>query len=131
MQPVTQDIEVYQGDTFDFFFRVREREWDAFNEVWVAGAYVDLTNWTGKSQIRQTHEATEVLAEFAVTISNQAVTPGGVLLVLTPAQTAALPPRPTAPSLPPVWDIQLTNPAGEVRTFIKGNVLVSKEVTRA
>lgn len=124
MQPAPQDLSIYQGDSFDFFFRVRERDWDPFTETYTAGPYVDLTGWTGKSQIRQTHEATDILAEFTVTFSNQATTPGGVLLTLTPAQTVALPAK-------GVWDVQLTNTAGEIRTFIAGSVTTSREVTRA
>lgn len=131
MQPVLQDISVYQGDTFDFFFRVRERVWDPALEEYVAGNYINLTGWSGKSQIRASADATAVLAEFTVTISDQAVTPGGVLLVLTPAQTAALPATasPTVPAA--IWDVQLTNGAGEIRTFIRGAVTVTREVTRA
>lgn len=123
MQPAVQDLTIYQGDSFDFFFRVRERVYDALLQEFVAGAYINLTGWTGKSQIRATPDAADVLADFSVTISNQTTTPGGVLLRLTNAQTAALPPG-------GVWDVQLINTAGEVKTFIGGRVIVPREVTR-
>lgn len=125
MQPARQDLTIYQGDTYDFFFRVRERVWNAEIKEFQPGAYIDLTGWTGKSQIRATPDATAVLAEFAVTISDQVATPGGVLLVLTPVKTTAL------PTSGGVWDVQLTNVAGEIRTFIAGKVTVFPEVTRA
>lgn len=124
MQPAVQDLSIYQGDSYDFFFRVRERVYDPVMEEFTAGDYINLTGWVGKSQIRVTHDAVEVLAEFSVTLSDQTTTPGGVLLMLTPAQTAALPSK-------GVWDVQLTNTAGEIRTFIAGGVTVSREVTRA
>ena len=124
MQPAVQDLTIYQGDSFDFFFRVRDRTYDVALEEFVPGAYINLTGWTGKSQIRATPEATAVLAEMSVTLSNQSTTPGGVLLKLTSVQTAALPAS-------GVWDVQLTNTAGEVKTFIGGRVVVPREVTRA
>jgi len=124
VQPVTQGITVYQGDTFDFFFRVRNRVYDVATSAYIAGTYVDLTGWTGKAQIRANADAAVVLAEFSVTISNQITTPGGVLLVLTPALTAAL------PATGGFWDVELTNAVAEVRTFIAGAVTVTKQITR-
>lgn len=124
MQPSPQDITIYQGDNYDFFFRLRERVWDAGLGDYVAGAYIDLTGWTGRSQIRANATAAAPLAEFAVTLSDQTATPGGVLLTLTPEQTAALPPG-TA-----VWDVELTNNVAEVHTYIAGRVNVSAQVTR-
>lgn len=124
MQPVVQDISIYKGDSFDFFFRVRNRVFDPATQTYVPGTYVDLTSWTGKSQIRATEDTPTVIAEFTVTIANQATAPGGVLLSLSPAITSGLPPTGGK------WDVQLTNPTAEVRTFIRGSVLVTKEVTR-
>lgn len=124
MQPALQDLAIYQGDSYDFFFRVRERVYDPVLGDFVPGDYINLTGWSGKSQIRATVEATDVLAEFSVTFTDQTTAPGGVLLRLTAAQTTALPPS-------GVWDVQLTNPAGEIRTFIAGRVTVAREVTRA
>lgn len=131
MQPVPQDIDIYRGDFFDFFFRVRERVWDPATETYIGGAYVNLTGWTGKAQIRATKDAVAVLAEFTVTFSNQATVPGGVLFTLSGVQTAALPLTPAPPASPAVYDMQLTNAAGEPRTFVAGFARVEGDVTRA
>jgi hypothetical protein len=125
VQPAAKDIVLYQGDDYSFFFRVRERVWDDFTNQWVPGNYVNLTNWSGKSQIRATASSGTILAEFTVVFPNQATTPGGVLLQLTDTQTAALV-NPTA-----VWDVELVNTTNERRTFIAGIVTVIPEVTRA
>ena len=124
MQPVPQDIQVFQGDNYDFFFRVRNAVYNSVTQTYSAGTYVVLTGYTGKAQIRATPTATALLAEFAVIIPDQTLTPGGVLATLTPVQTAAL------PSAGGVWDLQLTNGTGEVRTFVAGKVIVTQEVTR-
>ena len=59
--------------------------------------------------------------EFAVAVDDSAV----VTLSLTPAQTAALAWRSRW-----VWDFEVTNPAGEVLTLIRGTrVTVLPEVT--
>ena len=125
VQPAAQDLTIYQGDTYDFFFRLRERVWDSGSETYVAGSYIDLTGYTnGKAQIRATPADSTVLAEFTVTLSNQSTIPGGVLLTLTASQTAAL------PTTGGVWDVQLTSPTAEIRTYIAGAVRVLPEVTR-
>lgn len=124
MQPASQDLEIYQGDTFTFFFRLRNRVWDEETQTYIGGTYIDLTNYTGKAQIRATADDPTVLQELTVTLANQATLPGGVLVSLTAAQTAAL------PTTGGVWDVQLTSPTSEVQTFIAGRVTVTREVTR-
>lgn len=141
MQPALQDINVMQGDSRDFFFRVRDRVWDAGIQDWIAGDYTDLSNWTGKSQIRKPQAATaggipELVGDWAVFITNQTTTKGGVLLRLTAAQTTSFPAAAatlaqalaTTPNL--VWDVQLNGPTGDVSTFISGGIRVLPEVTR-
>lgn len=137
MQPVLRDINIMQGDTRDFFFRVRDRVYNEFLGEWQAGAYTDLTNWTGKSQVRAPGtNQNNLLVEWTVFITNQATTRGGVLLRLTPVQTAGLPPAAgtlaQALAAPPnlVWDVQLTSPTAEVNTFISGGARVLPEVTK-
>lgn len=125
MKPWPHDLSIRRGDTKELFFRVRERVWDETTSAYIPGAYRDLTGWTVLAQYRATEDANEVLAEFAATIMDQGVTPGGVLLRLTPAQTASL------TILTGVWDCQLTDPAGDVYTYIAGKVAVDKDVSRS
>lgn len=127
MQPAPQDLTIYQGDDYSFFFRLRERIWDVAAEQYVAGDYVDLTGWSGKSQIRVSPQSADPVAEFEVVITNQVTIKGGVILKLTNAQTAALLPALQSGG---VWDVQLTNEVAEVQTFIAGKVTVTAEVTR-
>jgi hypothetical protein len=114
--PGTYDIQIYQGDTFRVFFRLRDE----------GGTYIDLTGQIAKAQIRSNTDAPTVLAEFSTSIPDQSVLAnrGSVLLTLTSAQTSAL-------TTGGVWDVQLQVTAtGEVNTYLRGTVTVVKEVTR-
>lgn len=113
--PASSDITVYQGDTFEYFFRIKDT---------ATGVYFDLTGWTIRAQIRATAAAVNPLATFTVTLSNQATIRGGCLLSLTPVQTAAL------SKTGGVWDVEFTEPDGTVTTYIAGKVEVIEEVTR-
>lgn len=120
MKPLKFDIDIYQGDTFSMFLRVR-----ALDANGDPSDYIDLTGSTAKAQIR-----TDVAdldadpdAEFTCTIGNQSTVPGSLFVELSPAQTAAL----TANG---VYDVQITHADGRVRTYLQGIVTVIKEVTR-
>lgn len=127
MQPVTQDIVIYEGDFFDFFFRLRQRVYDAASDSLVPGPYIDLTGWTFKSQIRASPSASTAI-DFDAAISDQVVTPGGVYLSLAAAVTANL--AAALNNNAGVWDVQGTNPAGEPRTYIRGAVALTPQVTK-
>lgn len=120
MKPATLNIEIFKGDTYTLFFRVREKLADGS-----LGDYIDLTGATAKSQIRQSEDSSTVLGEFTATIGDQVATPGSVLLTLTAAETTAL-----ALTQNGVWDVQITYADGKVRTYLKGTVTLLKEVTR-
>jgi hypothetical protein len=130
MIPYPKDIKVRRGDTKRIFFRVRERVWNpALNGGaggWEAGPYRDLTGWTVLAQIRETTESAEPTATFTTTLSNQTTTPGGVELKLAPAVTAAM----TLPAAGGGWDVQLTDLAGDVHTYIEGKVTFEKDYSR-
>lgn len=118
VKPGTHNLEIYKGDSFEIFFRIRNT--DANGDP---AAYVDLTGRVPKAQVRASASAGTVLAEFTATLANQTTAPGGVLLTLSPAQTAAL--------TNGVWDVQLTTTAtGETKTYLRGTVMVMDEVTR-
>ena len=119
--PESRNIDIYKGDTYGFSFRLRDR-----TPTGARGAYVDLTGCTAKAQIRSTEDTPTVLVEFTASIPNQTVAEnkGRVNLALTPAQTAAL------TFTKAVWDVQITFPDGVIRTYLKGAVTLTKEVTR-
>lgn len=120
MQPAEQDIEIYQGDTFDLFLRLKKLT------APLTYTYIDLTDAVPKAQVRATADAVGVLAEFTCALSDQVATPGGLLAVLSKVQTAAL------ASTPPdfVWDLEITFANGDVKTILAGKVTVTKQVTR-
>lgn len=123
MKPGKYDLEVYQGDTFRRTLRLRSRVLDVDGVTWIAGDYIDLTGYTGKAQFRETVLAADVAAEVTVTIGDQATLLGSVNLALTPIQTGAL------AKTGYKWDLQLTDPSGDVNTYLKGDVTVEPEVT--
>lgn len=119
--PTQVNFDVYKGDTFTWWFRLRDRLSSG-----APGDYMDLTGATAKAQIRASEDAGTVLAEFTCTIGDQSnsATKGKVTLSLTSTQTTAL-------TSSGVWDVQLTWPDDTVKTYFKGNANLVKEVTRA
>lgn len=127
--PKTEDISLYRGDTFEFFFRLRDDvEAVVGDPLSTVSTYRDLTGYTSKAQVRNAVQV--VLAEFTATVVNQTVARGGVLLTLSPAQTTAMP-VPTNESVAiGVWDVQLTSPGGTVTSYIRGSVYIGEDTTR-
>lgn len=111
MLPATYDIHIYQGDT-----------WQRWMTISIAGAPVDVSGYTLAAQVRRKHSDPEILATFAIDLDPQTV--GRFQLTLTPTITAALPAKDA------VWDLQFTQPDGQVFTYLHGKVAVSAEVTR-
>lgn len=124
MLPAQCDIILYRGDDFEMMLRLRTGSWDPSQAKYVPGPYIDLTGWTGLAQIRATEDAAAVLAEFTVEVLNQATTKGGVRLLLDDADTQVL------AAAAAVWDMQFTDTTGDVTTYLKGKVSLSKDVTR-
>lgn len=128
MQPVIQDIDIYQGDRFDFFFRLRSRTWNSGTGAWEPGAYIDLTGKRARAEVRATAGAVgQALATMHYQLADQVDpnTRGGVLLWLLPEETGLL-------VASGVWDCQLesaiTTPT-DTQTYIMGVVNVTKQVT--
>lgn len=118
--PAENDIEIYQGDSYELIFRLRD----------AGGNYMNLTGAVPKAQIRATPESGVVLAEFDADLLTQSGdTLGGVSIKLTGAQTALLPPTPEIEGRF-YYDAQLTN-GTDIKTHVYGRVKVYPEVTRA
>jgi hypothetical protein len=137
MIPGASHITLYQGDDYSYFFRLRSATWDDINEVWVPGAYLDLTNHVIKAQVRKSESDESVMAEFTPTLAAQSgATLGGCLLTLSGLETAAVQATHasgrTLDSKCPnwVWDVQITAPGGLVDTYLKGKVRCEAQVTR-
>lgn len=129
MTPWPKDITIRRGDTKELYFRVRSRVWNAALNGgaggYEAGPYRDLTGWTVLAQIRASKTSTTIEATFSVNLGNQATTPGGCLLRLTPVQTAALSISSGG------YDVQLTDTNGDVWTYIEGTVTITGDYSRA
>jgi hypothetical protein len=121
MKPADYNIEIYKGDTYELFVRVRERLANGD-----PGDYLDLTGATGKAQVRASEASPTVVAEFTVTLGNQTLTPGAVLLSLSSAETTAM-----VLASAGRWDFQITFADGKVRTLLRGTATLILEVTRA
>jgi hypothetical protein len=115
-KPAPYDITIRRGDDFELFFKVRQPN---------GGAYVDITGWTGRAQMRETKaQSGSPTVTFTVTILDQNISLGGVTVTLSDTLSAAIVPNAG------VYDVELTNLSGEVRTFIEGTVTVDQDVTR-
>lgn len=112
-------IKLYRGDAYDQSFRLREKLPDGSS-----GDPLVLTGCTVAAQIRATEDAATPLAEFDCALGAD---PGVVTIALTAAQTAAL----TGSNKIGVWDLQVTWPDTKPRTYLRGPVTLTKDVTRA
>lgn len=116
MIPLDWPITIYQGDDFDETLRLYDED---------PAVLFTLAGMIGKAQIRATEGDSTVLAECTVALLDQAAVPGGFIVTLTPAQTAALPPSEL------VWDCQFANGTSTiVDTYLKGKVTVIAQVSR-
>lgn len=116
-QPATLPLVMYEGDTFTYPFRIRV----------LAGAYVDLTGHTVKSQLRKSNGT--LVQELTCTIDpDQGANPGLVTLSLTKVETTGLV---AAAGNGALCDVEITNPSGDRRTYIKFSpITINAEVTK-
>lgn len=126
-EPVKFNIETYQGDRYELFFRIREREWDQeLNDGegdWVLGDYIDLSGHTPSGKIKLNREQeTPITATFDCHITNQVTIKGGVIAVLLPVQSKLLTEKKY------VYDIQTKIDAEHINTWLTGNVKNTAQV---
>lgn len=107
MQPANLPLEIYRGDSQRMQIK-----------LYAPGMVpLDLTDVVAKSQIRD-RPAGDTIVELICTIT----LPNIIDLELTAADSQNLP-------VSGVWDLQLTFPAGEVKTPLAGQVSVVPDVT--
>ena len=113
--PARVDLGFVRGDNMSRRIRVRDA---------VQGTYVDFSDYTNiLAQVRKSPDGRSVLATFVVAVYDNGPTDRGLSLSLSDTVTATLPP--TA-----VWDLQITDPDGDVRTWLAGVVIVGRDVSR-
>ena len=108
-QPGRFDLELYRGDSYRWQARLWE---DVAN-----GTPTDLTGATAEAEIRDKSAGTHVV------VLDCAITPPNLIDVeMTPEMWATCPTK-------GVWDLQVTDAAGAVRTVLRGDVTVTLDVT--
>lgn len=110
------DMLCEQGATFQ-----RQLVWQDESEQ-----PINLTGYTARMQVRTSIKSSELVTELTTGNSRIVLTPelGKIELVLTAAQTAALPAKQC------VYDLELVSPSGVVTRLLQGTFLISPEVTR-
>jgi hypothetical protein len=108
-QPLIGNLIVYRGDTGRFRVSATDGQ---------GGDPVDLTDATWEADIRLTVDAAEPLGSFEVDLVDaftaEVTLPAGLSATLPPTS---------------VWDLQMTL-NGDTRTLIRGDLTVTKDVTR-
>lgn len=109
--PKVVDLSLYQGDDFEQSFRFGTED-EPYN----------LTGFVPQAQIRKKPGSTgSPLATFICTVPTPT---DGLVLIRLVAAASALLPKTCA------WDLQLVDPNGDTKTYIKGAVAVGREVTK-
>ncbi len=129
-----EPLELYQGSTFDETWTFQDED----------GVVISLTGWSAALKVRADYTTAPILA-----LASAAFTPpaadgivmggaaGTIRIYVRDETTAAL----AAASFTTVteddgtvtytgvWDLELTNPAGETFRYVMGTALFSREVT--
>jgi hypothetical protein len=108
--PKSYDLEIYKGDYVEMLMTLKDS----------TGAVMDLTGYTATARIRSNFSSTDYFG-FNVTIPNPEL--GKVRLYMPTSTSTTLEPGTY------IWGFQVTNPNGDSRTYLAGDVTVYDEVT--
>lgn len=116
MRPANYDLEIWQGQTFNFTF------------VWKdsTGTPINLTGYSGRMHIRPTVMAEVIIIELSTENSKMVFDHlnGGVTLTISAEETAQIKYKNA------VYDLEVFNAEGVVRRLMEGKVIIHREVTR-
>lgn len=134
MPPAKKDINLYKGDSFQLFLRIRRKMYDANLKQMVNGPGKDLTGMKVKATVRTSPGAPEVLCEFQATVPDQAIEAnlGFVLLGLTPAQTSRLPGSANFPTPTLHYDVRVMDDGDDpqfAKTYLRGQIAVQESIS--
>lgn len=119
-EPAVVNLPIYRGDPVYAPFRLYTT-----TDGGVTKDYYDLTGYTINAQVRKHPDDTDVLLELTVTVPTQTGDDlGRFLLEAAETDTAGL------PALVARWDVQLTDTGGVRRTWMRGAVPITGDVTR-
>lgn len=123
MSAATYNLFIDQGSDFAVDLVIKEN-----------GSAMDLTNYSGRGQLRSTHESTTITAYFKVTKTNPA---GGALKVEIPNGNwtdSGGTVRQGSKDIPAgqyVYDLEIfTNADAVVKRIMQGTATINPEVTR-
>jgi hypothetical protein len=109
MAPGKYDLDLYRGDSYRWRFVL-------WNDDLKTDA-TDLTGATADAEFRDKSGGAKIVPFDCVV-----TTPNIIDMTMTPTMWTTAPPD-------GVWDLQVTFPDGEVRTFVAGDVNVTPDVT--
>jgi hypothetical protein len=115
------DVTIEQGATFDLVVKSVTDD---------TGVFQDLTGWAFKGQVRDTPQATTILAEMTFTPND--LTQGSFVASIDADTTGALAVPGTGQNKTAWYDIKLTAPDGvTVQRLLRGNAIIVPAVTRS
>lgn len=106
--PQNYDLVMYRGDTFTIFFTIT-----------ISGTPVSLSGSTVRAHLKSNYEDRSPLP-FTCTITG---TPGQVRMSMPAGTTSNLIPGSY------IYDLEVTDAGGSVRTYLAGDVTVENDVT--
>ncbi len=117
--PSRVDLPIYRGDNVDAPFRLYSTP-----DNGVTKNYYDLTGYTGHAQVRRT-AGSEVLLELdvAIVLPQTGSDKGKILVTADGDDTEVMP----CSCLK--WDLELTDPQGGRRTWLRGEADVTCDIT--
>lgn len=110
--PKRYDIAIYQGDTFKFDLVLKDE----------GGVPLDITGWTGLAQIKKVEDSSA--AETPTLTTTVGTTDGKITIGISNTGTGAL-----LEDVEYKYDVQLTDTAGNVRTFLGGKITITGDVS--
>jgi hypothetical protein len=111
MSAGSYNFTLEQGATLDRTVTVQE-----------SGSAMNLTGYTPRMQVRETHDSTNILLTVTCSVSNAS---GGIIRLQATATTTA-----SIEEGIYVYDLEIESGTGVVTRLLQGNVTVTPEVTR-
>lgn len=109
--PTNYDLVLYRGDYFSFSITLKDS----------LGAPINLVGYSAQSSIRESFDAA---TSYDAVVAISAPSTGVIDVTFTSAVTEDLEPGDY------IWDFQVTEPSGNKRTYLAGDVKVYGEVTK-
>ena len=107
--PGNFDLVLYKGDYMELYVTIKDE----------SGTAVNLTGSTPKAQLKSSYTSNTAI-DFTAALTG---TTGQVKISLSSATSSTLTPGSY------IWDFQITDSGGKVRTYLTGDVTVYNEVT--